>query len=437
MRELVFVPKALLRVPAIMGWIIVTAATLLLLHPEHAEAQLSAGRDLIVSMSQAGASPVATRANVAFVVTVSNIRSGAIGNPVSVNVSVPQGFTALSADPGVVSGFTCSFKGNSCSCTTAPMAGNTQKTFRISATAPSTISGTSQSFTLTAQVDPNGIVNEGDETNNSSSLNVSVQTRADLDVDLPNAAGQTLTTQVAPNLVYIVDVKNTGDRDAPNLLVRSTLPKDVAFVRVEENQLGNCVQNSTASNGALIVNCTLSSLPAGASRHVRIIGKVLGSVPDRVQVTFSANVDPNNSVPERNETDNTAFMITTLRATSDVQVTGTAVGQISTRGGVVVGQTVNTPFVTVTLTVKNNGPYQSAATTVRTAWPAGFSRFGTSCFDACNVPALASGQSTEVVTIGEHRLTGTVQITSTVDPNLALFDPIVSNNAITFSVAVP
>ncbi len=58
----------------------------------------------------------------------------------------------------------------------------------------------------------------------------------------------------------------------------------------------NCLQNSSDSSGALQVNCTLSSLPPGANRHVRIIREVLGSVVDGTKVNFAANVDPNNTV---------------------------------------------------------------------------------------------------------------------------------------------
>ena len=418
----------LTRITVLMGRMAVTAATLLLfLNPQNAIAQV--GRDLTVNISQAGAALVIpTRTNVAFVVTASNVRAGSANN-VLVSVSLPQAFTSLSATPEPASGFTCTFKGNICSCTTPTLAGNTQKTFRISATAPSTISGTSQPFTLTAQVDPANTVSEGDDGNNSDNLTVNVVTRADLDVNLTGAPGL-FTTQVAPNLVYVVTVKNTGDREAPNLLVRSTLPKDVAFVKVEENQLGTCLQNSSDSSGALQVNCTLSSLPAGANRHVRIIGKIIGSIPDGTQVTFAANVDPNKTVPERNDTDNTAFMITTVRAPSDLQISGNAISLATGRGSIFdVGDSF---ALELHLTVKNNGPFASPPTIVRTGWPSGFTR-RTGCFDVCDVPAIAPGQSVQISMAADHHFrSGFVDITSTVDPDQRLFDGVLRNNRVTF-----
>jgi hypothetical protein len=420
----------------------VPAAVLALSFPKDAEAQPTggdAGRDLTVDISKAGAVPeVPTRTNVAFVVTVSNIRAGQASD-VLVTVNIPVGFTSLS-------GAECTFDRNVASCTTASLGGNSQKTFRISATAPSTISGNSQSFSLTAVVDPNNTVAEGTggNNNNSDNLTVSVVTRADLDVSLVGSPG---TTQVAPDLIFVVTVDNDGDREASNLLVRTTLPKDVAFVRVEENQLGTCAQNSTASNGALNVNCTLSSLPAGASRHVRVVGRLVGSVPDGVQVTSAVNADPNNTVPERNDTDNTAFLIATMRAISDVQivfngaiVAGTRNPSLSADCGAGSKNTIE-----ATVTVRNNGPYASAPTIVTARWPAPITSPNTAisgvpagaCFDRCDVPALNSGQSVVVKLFGaafDAKISGSGRATFTVDPAQTLFDSIVGNNSVTGTV---
>lgn len=453
MREPAFVSAALLRIPVLIGWMAVPVAMfLLLLNPQNVEAQV--GRDLTINISQAGIAPaIPTQTNVAFVITASNIQSGSASN-VLVSVLMPGGFTSFSATPEPASGFSCSFVGSKCSCTTATLAGNTQKTFRISATAPSTISGTSQSFTLTGQIDPNNTVSESDNGNNSDNFTVSVVTRADLDISLTASPGL-FTTQVTPNLVYVVTAKNTGDREAPNLLVRSTLPKDVAFVRVEENQLGTCLQNSSDSSGALHVNCTLSSLPAGASRHVRIIGKILGSIPDGFKVTFAANADPNNSVPERNETNNTAFMVTTVRVPVDLQVTGTVVESESNAPGSfpINLSAKHVKIFKLQLSVKNNGPNPSTPTTVRTDWPSGIvastNTQEAACFDSCPISALNSGQTIAVtvtgIIVGPFQCSGgvggkcptPVQVIPSVDPDQTLFDSVVSNNKVTLTILLP
>jgi uncharacterized repeat protein (TIGR01451 family) len=395
--------------------------------------------DLTVTLAKAGAQPeVPTRTNVAFVATVANGRAPAASS-VLTRVTMPAGFTNLSTTVQPGSGTTCTISGSIVNCTTPTIAGNSQTTFRVSSTAPATITGLTQSFSLAAIVDPGNTIPEsgGANSNNSDQLSVTIATRADLGVSLAGPVGSLLTTQVAPDIFYVVAATNTGDRAASNLLVRGTLPKDVAFVRVQDNTLGTCLQNSTASNGALNVNCTLSSLAPGATGRVRILGRVLGAVPDRVQVTFAAAVDPANTVPERNENDNTAFMQTTLRAPSDVQATD---AQAAAKGGSAPSLVVENPGdiacanfdITVTVNVRNAGPYASPATTVTTTWPAGFSAITGTCFDRCNVPALTPGQAL-TVRLAAHvtRATGLVQPTFVVDAAQQIFDPIVSNNRVT------
>jgi uncharacterized repeat protein (TIGR01451 family) len=428
-----------------VGWMAVLASTSpLWLDSESAAAQ--ADHDLRVTLAKAGALPgVPTGTNVAFVVTVSNV-GAAQADAVLTRVTMPGGFTSVSAQPAPGSGITCNITGTvvgspvgpAVLCTAPNIAGNSEKTFRISTTAPSTITGSSQSLTLTAVVDPNNTVQEGagGNNNNSDNLAVNIVTMADLQISLLGAPGQDFTTQVAPDLAYVVTVKNTGDREATNLIVKSTLPKDVAFVRVEENTLGNCVQNSTASNGALNVNCTVASVPAGDNRHVRVIGKTVGSVPDGSKVTFSAFADPTNSVAERNDNDNSAAVITTLRARSELQMTGAV--NYKTTGPLLEGDTPNTVdclsrmSIAVTLAVKNNGPFRSPATIITATWPAQIGTANESCFDRCNVPALDPGQSVNLIlsaTVTANSAAGSV--TAQLDPNQTVFDPIVSNNRFT------
>jgi uncharacterized repeat protein (TIGR01451 family) len=409
-------------------------------HPASLEAQ--GNPDLTVTLAKAGAQPeVPTRTNVAFVATISNIAS-VQATSVLTRVTMPAGFTNLSTTPAPGSGITCSVSGVTVDCTASTMPGNSQKTFRISSTAPATITGQSQEFTLTAVADPANAIAEGPggNANNSDNFTVRIATRADLTVSLTGPPGTILTTQVAPDLVYLVTARNSGDRAASNLLVRATLPKDVEFVRVQDNTLGSCLQNSTASNGALNINCTLSSLAAGATGRVRILGKVTGSVPDRVQVTFAANVDPNNSVPERNDTDNTAFMVTTLRARADVQITRRSV-IMSQDGGLNFAIEQPGDFVcargesVVQVDVKNNGPYQSPATAVTTTWPAGFTAPSSGCFDRCNVPALTPGQTVRLTLRGRiaAAFNTLAQPTFVLDPDQTVFDPIVGNNRVTIT----
>lgn len=239
-------------------------------------------------------------------------------------------------------------------------------------------------------------------------------------------------TQLGPLLVHFFTVRNTGAGTASNVQVQSTLPRDVRFVRVEENQFDGCTGGviTDAATGQALVRCSVSSLSAGASRHVRIVGEVAGAIPDSTRVVFGVNVDPQRVVPETSESDNFAFLSTILRLRSDVQTT---VRQVSSHGGdlgFIGGICGRDHTIIVVLTVRNLGPFGSRATTMSAAWPDPFLADGASCFETCTVPALGPGQTTDIVFRGalDAALGGTLRATFTVDPAGTLLDPIIANN---------
>ena len=122
-----------------------------------------------------------------------------------------------------------------------------------------------------------------------------------------------------------------------------------------------------------------------------------------------------------------------VRLPSDVQVAVKDVisgsGDLFFTGGICSrGQTV-----TVTLSVTNQGPFVSRATTAGAAWPDVFEPAGDACFDTCDVKALGPGESTAVTfqaflptALGQDQ-----RATFTVDPAGSLLDPILANNTIT------
>jgi hypothetical protein len=423
---------------------IIVTAFLWSLNPHDLQAQRA---DLTVAIAQAtNQGPIATGSRADFAVRVTNGVGQAVSGNVLVQVTIPPEFAELSATG---TGFQCTFQGTVSSCTTTGLSQNQSKSFSIKATAPKTIRGTSQQFTLTAVVDPNNDVRETDNANNSDNLTVVVETRADLKMNVlaVPTPGVDLRTQIAPNLVFVFNVDNEGDGAASNLLTRSTLPKDATFVGVEANTLGICLPGSTDSSGALQVNCTLPSLAARARGSVRFIARLIGSVPDGVKVTFAANADPNNTVRERNETNNVGFLIPTVRAPSDLQLSGggaVALGPVSPSLVPDCGPSSNN-IIKISLTVRNNGPYRSAPTIVTAQWPAPIVRVSAdisgvtppACFDRCDVPALNSGQSIEVFLFGgafDANISGPASATIRLDPAGIVFDPVVGNNSVTSSV---
>lgn len=275
--------------------------------------------------------------------------------------------------------------------------------------------------------------------------------RAELEVDLTCAGCR---TQSAPDLVFFVTARNTGVVSASNVLVRYVLPLGVAFVGVESNQLGTCGQNGTAANGALLVNCTLSSLPAGASRSVLLKGKAPATIADSTQLVSSAIIDPDNTVPEENDLNNTETTTTTVRAPSDLVVTATATKTNVQRLGPPLGACANcrktVADVAVQLVVRNNGPFQSAPTTLALDWRqtgrilVEFDEPSTGTplrVETLQVPALAAGGTHVIRRSGRASSQShdprTGQVTATVNPAGNVFESLTSNNQTVLSVTLP
>lgn len=60
----------------------------------------------------------------------------------------------------------------------------------------------------------------------------------------------------------------------------------------------------------------------GASRSVLIKGRTPATITDGTQLVSSAFIDPDNTVTEENDINNLELMTTTVRAQSDLQITG-------------------------------------------------------------------------------------------------------------------
>jgi hypothetical protein len=214
--------------------------------------------------------------------------------------------------------------------------------------------------------------------------------------------------------------------------------------------MGKCLQNSTSADGALQVNCTMLSLPAGGNKGVRILGKTPASaIAGSTEVVYSANIDPGNTIPEGNDTNNLALGFTTVLFPADLQVGVTTPNGLTLTGG---GLIINHPPLTgttvldfpcivfgdkleVSLTVSNLGPNQTPSRGIVAAWPGGFESSGGSCFQFCGVPPLNPGQSTKLNLAGLYKVEGGFAggevITFRLD---AVFDPTPANNTATLDL---
>jgi uncharacterized repeat protein (TIGR01451 family) len=257
-------------------------------------------------------------------------------------------------------------------------------------------------------------------------------------------------TQLGPPLVHVITVTNSGAGAASNVVVQSTLPRDVRFLRIEENQFDGCTGGviTDAATGQALVRCSASSLPAGSSRSVRIVGEIAGSVADGTRVVFGANADPFKAVSEANEADNFAFLSTIVRFPADLRIAKVALDTLNISRpfggirGLIEGAGADFIFH-YTWTVTNNGPPASPPTTLRIQWPtAGIQVFGGDgnvipLTEEVPIPALVPNASSVVArTVKLRTVTGeprAASVSVTVDPD-HIFDSFVSNNTFTLLV---
>jgi uncharacterized repeat protein (TIGR01451 family) len=324
-------------------------------------------RDLTVTIQQTTPDPVVTGRPVNYKVTIRNMRSGNAAN-VLVHVKFNLLFQSIEPTPAAGSGFICSVSGpvresdgrtsKLVSCSTSLLAGGAEESVNITARVPSR----EMQSTITALVDPNNTVDEANEENNGATITTSSVEIADLDPDL---TGSTLEASPGSEVFYDVKVKNVDDKTAANVFVRSTLPQQVDFVRTESNLFTSC------SRSAQDLNCFAASIAPDQTVSIRIVGRVLPLVSAGSMIYFGVTVDPNNALPERNEQNNTAFVVTTVRAMFDLRITGTITNKDLPH--LWLSNNPEGKLVTLNFQIRNNGPGTSPATVVRIAWPHGFS----------------------------------------------------------------
>ncbi|MCC7461030.1 MAG: hypothetical protein IT480_01070 [Gammaproteobacteria bacterium] len=71
------------------------------------------------------------------------------------------------------------------------------------------------------------------------------------------------------------------------------------------------------------IDCSELTMPPGGEASVRIIVRPLRLVTDGTRVLLSVGADPSGSVSESRESNNTAFIMATVRAQADLAAGGT------------------------------------------------------------------------------------------------------------------
>ena len=339
-----------------------------------ATTQVATGVDLTVHMTDA-IDPIATSGTETYTITVNNLGTQDASN-IKVRDILPSGtiFRDVVSDHG----FTCALSGGNVDCSGGSLKGTASNNYAplggSLANPPDTATITlrifAQPFAGTmhneVRVDPDNTIAEVDETNNIATEDTTVGSFTSGDGafnQLTIAFGtpaQTPADPVARNgtLTYNLNVGNTGTDTAVGVTVRDFLPTGARFISATGSNSFLCTQ------GTGLVNCGGGQIPSGGTATISIVM----FAPDTPGTyTDQAIVDPDNTIPEGDELDNTASHQTTVTnggngAFNDLQITTDPSSTTNTTPG---GQ------ITYTLDVFNTGSDPALNVTVRDILPDG------------------------------------------------------------------
>ncbi len=249
---------------------------------------------------------IARNAMVVYKIEVKNVGSDPVIG-VTVRDVLPAGAryieaTGLATDPHQ---FICSHTDTTIDCTTGQLGSGESGTINVTMFAPDTPG----EYTNVAIADPNNTVPEGDEENNRSSVKLVVVNGGmgpynDLKVEHTSA---TPNTYPLGPITYVLKISNLGDHDAQNVALHDVLPPGVTFVRAD--QTGNGAPfTCSESNG--VIDCSGAMILANDFRTLTIKATapnyLVTGIPPSQALRNVATVDPNNTVPEGDESNNTS-----------------------------------------------------------------------------------------------------------------------------------
>lgn len=264
---------------------------------------------------------------------------------VKVRDTLPAGFTFISADDSVSgsSAFQCTSAANVVDCTSARIDGlgatRTIVVQAFSATQPG-------DYVNQAVVDPDNAIPEGNETNNTAQATTRVRVGSGY-ADLKVTKSGPATVLPGATITYQLQVENIGSDPAFNVKLRDDLPDHTTFVSAVDTTATSLGAFSCSLVGSSIV-CTGATLdgtadmipapddvPTTRTIEIKVLApaSISAFVSDQSNISLDlynrAVVDPDNTVPESNETNNTSASVKTtvspaINLTLDKQGPGSA-----------------------------------------------------------------------------------------------------------------
>jgi uncharacterized repeat protein (TIGR01451 family) len=307
----------------------------------------NAFNELTISKTQTAppSNSVATSSVIIYEIVVANAGTDPAFN-VKVKDTLPAGFTYIEATdmtPGAQAFVCTTAPGNVINCTGATLSGTVttasgqpaSRTIQVKALS-SAVPG---NYTNTAIVDPDNAIPEGDETNNMAQAGTKVLVGAGF-IDLQIT--KTGPAKVVPGgaVQYTLTPSNAGTDPAFNVKVRDDLPAGTTFVSASDST-GGAGAFSCSLIGSSVV-CTGGTLdgtdnlipgppdvPTSRVIQVKVLApaNIDALAPDKgnisAEIVNQAFIDPDNAIPESNETNNAASATTTVQSKVNLTITKT------------------------------------------------------------------------------------------------------------------
>jgi len=275
-----------------------------------------------------------------------------VGTAVAFNVTardtIPQGAVFRSATdtaPGA-GAFDCSEAGGVITCTggtldgsnnDTPAAGDNVRFIDVALFAPTQPGD----YTNQVTIDPDEVIAENDETNNSDQTLTKVRLSGGgnyTDLKVSSIATSNATPEPEQSYDYTVTVENTGTDPAYNVSVRNVLDPEVTFVKVTTTAAGSNDFSCSQSNG--VITCDGGVLDGSNDfdptfdSTAEIVITVKAPREQDYTYPLQSRADPANTTPESNEANNAAFKDVQVRAVLDLESTIESTGNKGENGDV-------------------------------------------------------------------------------------------------------